>query len=780
MENLKFCDANPQQVKTAWHTGLGAGTAVYVVLLGVGQLLTRTHTPLLACHRLHAHMARLVPGFTLVGTVAFLADAMRERPSLVTCDPWGGVQWVAFLVNLFFLVRLGFHWSVTYRPQVMATVVDVWLFTQGCVALHHGFNMYAFTFLALVRFFHSECLMAASRLSNPVRSALGLVLAILVMSGVLQVAEEHESLYGAHPTAEGTLQPIRSFGIYVYWLVVTVSTVGYGEITPSTNTGRAAATLIVVFGVLWFVHTSRHLGEWVGVYFREARYPPPESSHPRIVVLGESDPNNLARLLKAVKIHESNKLDVIILMPDEVMSRYLWLTGFLQQVKMVSCTSLQEDLTRLFPPMDKGHSSVRHRDAVVLFGDHEAEDPKAEDVRVLQLLVQAREFVPDRRFIVQILLGRSRRAVQQTPCWSDRDQVVCLEELSVDLLAQAAACSAAAPIVSSLLTAPAAYTGGEREKLHTAGHLTSKHKIVLRGESEQSEQVSGTKNFIDAVIWLYEEQGDLLLGWFSPETQDISLLPQELPPGVQWVVSPANPDFRKMHQQSISRVAAEDLCSDPEDVSVAVCGEEPARSALEAALDEFPGVTLLPEEEWRSASTVVVTTAGTDLSYMVEAHYLRTSLMREAVEASENERIRFVADVPHGQGQRAWDLRTTRDVVSKSMVVSAVAAAVLNNHLYAIWRRLAAKRNLVGVRVLRECTYGEAFRALLQQRRLLPLGVEVAGEDDACITNPSSVVPLAPGDLLLCLKIPSYGDASFSPPVVFSQGTTASAPPSAY
>lgn len=776
MENLKFCDANPLHVKAAWHTGLGAGTAVYVLLLGVGLQLSRRHTPLFLSHRLHAKMAPMVPALALVGAVAFLADAHKERPSLVTCDPWGGVQWVAFLVHLCFLVRLGLHWCVTFWPQLMATVVDVWLFTQACVALHHGLNMYAFTFLTLLRFFHAECLMASSRLRKPVRSLLGLALVILVMSGVLQVAEEHESLYGAHPTAEGTLQPIRSFGVYVYWLVVTLSTVGYGEITPSTNTGRAAATVIVVVGVLWFVHVSADLGVWVGQYFREARLPPQESRHPRIVVLGESDPNNLARLLKAVKLHNDNNLEVILLVPGEATSRYLWLSGFLP-VKVMSCASLQKDLTRLLPPMDHRHKSARHGDAVVLFSDHEAEDPQAEDVRVLQLLVQAREFVPDRRFIVQVLLGRSRRAVQQTPCWSDRDEVVCLEELSVDLLAQAAACSAAAPIISSLLTAPAAYRGGERMKLRDVANFVEKHKIHLLDQTEKAIEAT---NFLDAVLALYEEQGDLLLGWFSPETQDIILLPSELPPGVVWVVSPSNHDFRMIPQQFIPRVAAEDFCSDPEEVRVAVCGAEPGRAGLEAALHEFPGVTVLPEEEWRSASTVVVATAGMELSHMVEAHYLRTSLMQEVVETSKNEGIRFVADVPHGQGQRAWDPRTTRDVVSKSTIVSAVAAAILNSHVYAIWRRLAAERNLLGVRVIKQCTYGEVFRALLQQRRLLSLGVEAWRRHDCCITNPSAVLPLAPGDLLLCLRIPSSGDAPSSPPVVFSRGATYSTSPSAY
>lgn len=116
MENVKFCDANPRQVQTAWHLGLSLGLAVYAVMEGVGLILLRRHVQQFLSYRQHASMARLVPGITLVSTVAFLADAHRERHSLVTCESWGGVQWVAFLVNLCFLARLVLHWAVTFRP----------------------------------------------------------------------------------------------------------------------------------------------------------------------------------------------------------------------------------------------------------------------------------------------------------------------------------------------------------------------------------------------------------------------------------------------------------------------------------------------------------------------------------------------------------------------------------------------------------------------------------------------------------------------------------------
>ncbi|XP_063848990.1 uncharacterized protein LOC135093561 [Scylla paramamosain] len=757
MENVKFCEASPYQVQEAWQIGLLTGLGVYGVLYGLGLILTNVHVLMPISYCCHAHLARLVPAFTLVGAVAFLADAHKERHGLVTCDPWSGLQWVTFLVNLCFMVRLGINFCVTYQPQLMATVVDVWLFTQACFALNKGLNLYAFTFLTLIRFFHPECLMAWSRLNILVRTGFGVVLATLVVAGALQVAEEHDTLYGTHSTAQGTLQPIRSFWSYEYWTVVTVSTVGYGEITPSTSAGKVVATIAVVAGVVWYVAVAGRMSVAMKEYFREARYPPPESSRPRIIVLSESDPKNLTRLLRAVSRDNGSDVEVIVLTSAELTPCYLQLTGLLP-IKVVSCTDLQQDLTNLLPGTDnKRYSNARQHDAVVLFSDHEAENPETEDARMLQLLVQARACVPGRRFIVQVLLSCSRRAVQQTPCWSARDVVVCMEELTVDLLAQAVVCSAAGPVMSSLLKAPTACSKEQDQRpMHLRLH-------------QPSNSTSEAEDFVKAALELYRKRGDLLLGWLLPETQDFDLLPDELPFGVQWVVISADDESTQIPLPTILSDMSGNCCGHPEEVDVVVHGAEPGRIALEDALQEFTNVNLFSEVDWRSASTMVMTTAGMAPSYTIEAHCQRIMVKQPVKNASETKRIRFVTDVHPGQGQRAWDERTTCDVVSKSVVVWATAAVILDHTLYRIWRRLAASSAAVSVKVLLDCTYWEAFQELLSDR-LLPLAVKSDDGDDCCITNPPAMLRLAPGSLLLCFQISPAVEVPLSS-ITLSQGT---------
>src|SRR3974377_461657 len=49
--------------------------------------------------------------------------------------------------------------------------------------------------------------------------------------------------------AEPATNPIRSLATYTYFFVVTVTTVGYGDVVPLTPAGRLTAGIIAVGGI---------------------------------------------------------------------------------------------------------------------------------------------------------------------------------------------------------------------------------------------------------------------------------------------------------------------------------------------------------------------------------------------------------------------------------------------------------------------------------------------------------------------------------------------------
>jgi voltage-gated potassium channel len=77
---------------------------------------------------------------------------------------------------------------------------------------------------------------------NPTRfSVLMMILAIFMGAASVMFVE----LYFATPDADG----ITQFGDALWWALVTVSTVGYGDITPVTTAGRLIASFLIVVGV---------------------------------------------------------------------------------------------------------------------------------------------------------------------------------------------------------------------------------------------------------------------------------------------------------------------------------------------------------------------------------------------------------------------------------------------------------------------------------------------------------------------------------------------------
>ena len=61
------------------------------------------------------------------------------------------------------------------------------------------------------------------------------VMLVLVLGTVMYVVEGPENGYTSIPTA-------------MYWAIVTMTTVGYGDVTPHTNVGRAIASMMMLLG----------------------------------------------------------------------------------------------------------------------------------------------------------------------------------------------------------------------------------------------------------------------------------------------------------------------------------------------------------------------------------------------------------------------------------------------------------------------------------------------------------------------------------------------------
>jgi voltage-gated potassium channel len=148
----------------------------------------------------------------------------------------GIVTWLVFLADYVVHVRHLYRYRRTGFGRFDLFVVIAtapWFLFPGAQAGQ---------FVVLLRLARLARLVMASRGSRRLFDRLGRVALLAV--GVVLVA----SLVAYH--AEHPVNPeFATFGDTLWWGVVTITTVGYGDVVPVTTTGRWAAVVIMVTGI---------------------------------------------------------------------------------------------------------------------------------------------------------------------------------------------------------------------------------------------------------------------------------------------------------------------------------------------------------------------------------------------------------------------------------------------------------------------------------------------------------------------------------------------------
>jgi voltage-gated potassium channel len=149
----------------------------------------------------------------------------------------GIVSWLVFVVD--FGVHQRFLWqnmrtNVGRFDLAIVILTAPWFLLPGA---HAGAG-----FIVILRLARLARLVVANRPARQLFSRLGrvAVVALSVMLGGALVA-----YYAEHPVNPG----FATFGDSLWWSMVTLTTVGYGDIVPITLSGRMAAVAIMLTGV---------------------------------------------------------------------------------------------------------------------------------------------------------------------------------------------------------------------------------------------------------------------------------------------------------------------------------------------------------------------------------------------------------------------------------------------------------------------------------------------------------------------------------------------------
>lgn len=174
-------------------------------------------------------MAALAIGFVVVGFAAEEADASSVLPT------------VDLALTVIFVAE--FATRIIASLDRLAYVRGHWIDALALVPSVRGFRLLRLLrLLRLVRAFSG----VYRAMGNYERLARNRALLLLLMVWLAVMAISSISMYAAE---NGVNEAVSSPLDALWWGIVTLTTVGYGDVYPVTGEGRVAATVLMVLGI---------------------------------------------------------------------------------------------------------------------------------------------------------------------------------------------------------------------------------------------------------------------------------------------------------------------------------------------------------------------------------------------------------------------------------------------------------------------------------------------------------------------------------------------------
>jgi voltage-gated potassium channel len=146
------------------------------------------------------------------------------------------VTWLVFVVDLIVRERLTVQYLRTWRGRFDLAVVVLtapWFFIPGLGQQR---------FLVVVRLARLARVIVATAAARRLFERIGRA-AVIATSLVFVCA------YVAYRAEEATNPEFGSYGDALWWGIVTITTVGYGDVAPKTSSGRWAGVVLMIAGV---------------------------------------------------------------------------------------------------------------------------------------------------------------------------------------------------------------------------------------------------------------------------------------------------------------------------------------------------------------------------------------------------------------------------------------------------------------------------------------------------------------------------------------------------
>ncbi|XP_046392581.1 calcium-activated potassium channel slowpoke isoform X37 [Ischnura elegans] len=224
-----------------------------------------------------------------------------------------------------------------------------------------------------------------------------------------------------------------SYWTCVYFLIVTMSTVGYGDVYCQTVLGRTFLVFFLLVGLAVFASWIPEITELAGNRCKYGGSYKRERGRRHIVVCGHITYESVSHFLKDFLHEDREDVDVEVVFlhrkePD------LELEGLLKR----HYTTVEFFQGSMMNAVDLERVKVHEADACLVLANKYCQDPDAEDAANIMRVISIKNYSDDIRVIIQLMQYHNKAYLLNIPSWDWKqgDDVICLAELKLGFIAQ--------------------------------------------------------------------------------------------------------------------------------------------------------------------------------------------------------------------------------------------------------------------------------------------------------------------------------------------------------
>ncbi|XP_047343504.1 calcium-activated potassium channel slowpoke isoform X11 [Vespa velutina] len=407
---------------------------------------------------------------SIASLIIYFIDASSEE--VERCQKWSNnfTQQIDLAFNIFFMVYFFIRFIAAsdklWFMLEMYSFVDYFTIPPSFVSIYLDRTWIGLRFLRALRLMTVPDIL---QYLNILKTSSSIRLAQLVsifISVWLTAAGIIHLLENSGDPFEFTNPQQLSYWTCVYFLIVTMSTVGYGDVYCQTILGRTFLVFFLLVGLAIFASCIPEIIDLIGTRNKYGGTLKNERGRRHIVVCGHITYESVSHFLKDFLHEDREDVDVEVVFlhrkPPDLELEGLFKRHF---------TTVEFFQGTIMNPIDLQRVKVHEADACLVLANKYCQDPDAEDAANIMRVISIKNYSDDIRVIIQLMQYHNKAYLLNIPSWDWKqgDDVICLAELKLGFIAQSCLAPGFSTMMANLFAMRSFKTAWQNDYLRGTG-----------------------------------------------------------------------------------------------------------------------------------------------------------------------------------------------------------------------------------------------------------------------------------------------------------------------